>query len=108
MTYRIVRLATLLLAVAQLAVVFAPCIDARSGPNIGAHVEEHGSPRHIVHDEALCAACTAHHLVGRIERPTPLLAGTFGRPSAEPRTALWAIPAQFALTNSSRAPPPES
>jgi|SRR5215207_6527719 len=63
------RIAALLAAVARLALAVAPLAEAGAGVDAAAHVEEYGAQYHAGHSEADCAACTATHLLSRVERP---------------------------------------
>jgi hypothetical protein len=99
------RAAALLAVVARLALAVAPLAEASAGVDTKAHVEEFGASYHAGHSEADCAACTATHLLSRVERPpTPAPAAVLlQRPTTPdaPRPAR----ARYLSPQTTRAPP---
>jgi hypothetical protein len=63
----------LLATTAQLAVAFSPLLEGREG-RATVHIEAGGAQKHVVHDDATCAACQARSIHGTTPRPAaPLI-----------------------------------
>ena len=64
----------LLATTAQLAVALSPLLEGREG-RATVHVESGGAQKHILHDDATCAACQARSIHGTTPRlAAPLFA----------------------------------
>ena len=100
------RLALLLAAAAQIAVAFlAPAAEARSGPEMRAHVEAAGTRLHHAHIEASCPACSAQHLTS--VAPSSKTSAPARRHALPLEATASAAVARRAFDpNSPRAPPP--
>jgi hypothetical protein len=96
----------LVAALAHLAVALAPLAEARDSRNPRAHVEESTGTRcQYVHNEAACAACSATHLLSRVERPCTVVP-----PAVRQHATVTAAPprptsARYFSSRTSRAPP---
>jgi len=99
------RAAALLAAVARIALAIAPLAEANAGVDARSHVEEFGASYHAGHSEADCAACTATHLLSRVERPsTPAPVAVRQQRPTTP-DAPWPARSRCLSPQTSRAPP---
>ena len=87
------------IALAQIALAFAPLLEGRRGGDARAHVESAGTGIHHAHNEANCSACVARQLLSS-SAPAPDLPAIFDRVVA---SRALARPAFGAL-----APPPNT
>ena len=100
------RLLTILVAVGQLLVVGASCIDAAAGGrDERTHVEASGTRQHYVHNDAACEFCALQHLAGVPFLARPRLAASAPAVVAPPAPEQRPASGDHALTTRSRAPP---